>query len=129
MEPKRKRGAQVNHVVSEETRKKIGNANRGRKMPESARKHWSRVRTGKKQSSETVNKRIQHFIGVPHSEDRKLKISGEGAGASKLLNEQVISIRSEYATGLISQRALARKYNVAQSTIGAIVRGETWDHI
>lgn len=54
---------------------------------------------------------------------------GERCASSKLSDQQIVAIRSEYAGNQITQRELARKYKVTQSTIGAIVRGETWQHV
>jgi hypothetical protein len=51
---------------------------------------------------------------------------GEENGHAKLTRIQVASIRAEYATGKVSQRNLARQYGMAQTTIGAILRGKTW---
>jgi len=53
---------------------------------------------------------------------------GEMGSASKLNNNEVISIRSEY-TNEATQKELAIKYSVSESTIGRIVRGTNWSHI
>jgi len=52
---------------------------------------------------------------------------GERNGCARLTAHQVRAIRA--ARGSTSQRALARQYGVAQSTIGAILRQEKWVHI
>lgn len=54
-------------------------------------------------------------------------VSGEQSGRSKLTVEQIKSIREEYSTGLYTNRELGNKYGVAHSTIGRIIRGETWN--
>lgn len=53
---------------------------------------------------------------------------GERHGLAKLQNgyTDADEIRALYAAGGISQRALARRFNVHQTTIGKILRGDTW---
>lgn len=45
--------------------------------------------------------------------------------ASKLSDEQIKAIRSEYAMGA-TQGSLARKYNMSIGHVGRIVRNEVW---
>lgn len=52
-------------------------------------------------------------------------VFGEKHGCSKLTDEQVIEIRSRTE----SQRKIAEKYDVSQTTIGEIKRRERWRHI
>lgn len=54
---------------------------------------------------------------------------GSNNSNALLKEEQVISIRKEYAAGKISQEALGKKYGVPQVTISAIVRGKNWKHL
>jgi hypothetical protein len=54
---------------------------------------------------------------------------GEKNGMSKLTEEAVRDIRSRYATGKVSQYALAREYGVTRPLIGMIVRGQIWQHL
>ena len=54
---------------------------------------------------------------------------GQRNGQAKLTNDQVLSIRKEYAKGYIAQEKLARKYNVKRQAISKIVRREAWTHI
>ena len=53
---------------------------------------------------------------------------GQRHGMSKLTDEQVLSIRSDYATGQVLQSELAVKYGVRQQQISRIVRGISWGH-
>jgi hypothetical protein len=53
---------------------------------------------------------------------------GETQGTSKLVTEQVIGIRTQYATGL-TMRVLAESYNVSLSTIHRVIHHTTWAHI
>lgn len=45
---------------------------------------------------------------------------------SILTPQQVLKIRQDYASGLWTQGALARREQVSIGTIGRIVRGESW---
>lgn len=54
---------------------------------------------------------------------------GELHPIHKLTEDDVKAIRIEYSTGSISQRALAKKYNVAQWTIGKVVNRKTWQTV
>jgi len=47
----------------------------------------------------------------------------------KLSATQVISIRAEYAAGGVSQRSLAKKYNVAHYAISLIVNNRTYKEV
>jgi hypothetical protein len=60
------------------------------------------------------------------SRDRQAK--GEAVGSAKLTEGEVRRIRAAYADGR-SQRALAREFNVHQTSIGKIVRRQWWSHI
>jgi len=54
---------------------------------------------------------------------------GEQSGMSKLMADQVISIREAYARGGTTQRELAEQYNVSSRAIGLIVSRERWSHL
>ena len=54
---------------------------------------------------------------------------GEKQGRSKLTAEQIIQIRSLYATGRVFQRQLAVEFGVSGAAIGYIVRRKAWAHI
>ena len=51
---------------------------------------------------------------------------GENNHHAKLGREQVEEIRVHYATGAVNQFVLAAEYHVAQTTISAVVRKESW---
>lgn len=55
-------------------------------------------------------------------------VRGEDSTQSRLTNELVIAIRAEARKG-DSQRVLARRYGVGQTTIGHALRRETWAHV
>ena len=60
---------------------------------------------------------------------RKENYIGEACVFAKLTEEQVKSIRDEYATGTTSYNKLARKYNVVMSNIWSIINRKTWSHV
>lgn len=66
-----------------------------------------------------VNKGRNRYTSLP-------LLCGEESPASKLNTKQVQAIRDLYATGEYSQRDLAKIFNVGQTTIGHILRYETW---
>jgi HNH endonuclease len=76
--------------------------------------------------------RLDHLVfgtSQDDADDRVLggrQARGERQGLAKLRQQDVDEIRLLYATGGISQRALARKFGVSQRAIWAIVHGETW---
>jgi len=47
----------------------------------------------------------------------------------RLTDELVREIRDRYAAGGVMQKALAEDYGIVKSTVGMIVRGETWKHL
>lgn len=56
-------------------------------------------------------------------------LRGELSASAKLTAAQVVAIRATYAQGTISQAELARRYNVAVSTIYLIVHHKKWKHL
>lgn len=55
--------------------------------------------------------------------------NGSDINTSKLSEQQVIDIRNLYEDGGITQRQLAKKYKVKQSSIWSIVNRRSWSHI
>lgn len=53
---------------------------------------------------------------------------GDSHSLARLTSQQVQTIRVEYANGT-TQIALARRFGVGESTIGSVVRRETWRHV
>ena len=76
------------------------------------------------------------FLGV-HSDNmadmrqkgRARGFPGEANARSKLNDTAVLEIRSEYATGAVSQKALATKHGVSRGRVSEIVSGSAWAHI
>lgn len=48
---------------------------------------------------------------------------------AKLQPDQVVEIRARYVIGDVSQRVLARDYDVNSSTVSRIVTGRTWKYV
>ena len=59
--------------------------------------------------------------------NRTVAPKGENCGAHKLTYAEVAEIRQLYALGNTTHRELAQQYNVVHSTIGEIIRRETWE--
>lgn len=55
--------------------------------------------------------------------------SGERVHTAILTADQVREIRARYSSETISQRELAKQYEVAQTTISAAVRGVNWKSV
>lgn len=106
-------------IRSEETKRKLSEANKGKIQSEEQRKKQSVFMTGNKYS-----------LGFKHSEETKKKWSemrrGEKNGNTKLSQSEVDLIREEYAKGEITQNELAKKYNVTRGAIGGILHNKTW---
>lgn len=60
---------------------------------------------------------------------RHVPMPGMMHGMHKLTDDQVRSIKAEYARGGISMRALGKKYGVTKFPIQRIINGEGWKHI
>jgi hypothetical protein len=62
---------------------------------------------------------------------RRVPLNGERHGMAKLTEADIREIRSAYVRGSseFGQYALARRFGVAQSLIGNIVRREGWAHV
>ncbi len=60
---------------------------------------------------------------------RGRSLSGERHNMVKLKSSDVLSIRQYHKEGLLSQQAIANLYNVNQTAVSKIIRGETWKNI
>jgi hypothetical protein len=71
----------------------------------------------------------QTWIGVGTAEELRRPHDwhrGERSPNAKLTREQVLEIRRLYATGGVTQKALAAEYGVAESNVWAILKGRAW---
>ena len=122
---------------TEEARKKMGEPNKGKIISEWHKKRISEFHTGKVISEETKKKMSEKAkgksIGRKASEETKIKMvasakRGENNSASKLTTSDILKIREFNNLG-IGQKKIATQFNVAKSTVAAIVNGITWKHI
>lgn len=73
-----------------------------------------------------------HHIGSVRSKKTREKIAQKARDRhtpQKLTKEDVLAIRSEYAQGVTTYAALARKYGVTPRAIVAVVKRIVWKHI
>ena len=77
------------------------------------RKHPERRMTGDKNWTRKYPERV---------------LRGESSPRSKLTEARVRSIREMYSDGF-SQDEIARHFGVGQSTVSAVLRGDTWAHV
>lgn len=64
-----------------------------------------------------------------HAAENGLKAHGEANGNARLTRDDAVKIRKLDAAGKHSQRELGKMFGVHHSTIGDIVRRETWKHV
>jgi group I intron endonuclease len=130
-------------VVSEETRKKMSIANKGKPglrgenspmfgkhLSEEVKEKLRQANLGKHPSEETRNKMSESRKGHISSEETKEKMSlsrrGEKNPAAKLTWKKVDEIREKYETGDYTQYELAKNYDVTRSAIQKIVLNQHW---
>lgn len=58
-----------------------------------------------------------------------MKARGERVATSKLTEQAVVEIRAMYGRSGLTQRDLGEVYGVNHTTIGSILRRETWRHV
>lgn len=105
---------------SEEARKKISEAAKGRTSP----------MKGKQCSKESKQKMSDAKKGKsPWNKGLNGVQSGEKHPLAKLTNIIVAQIREEYKNNNISQKELGEKYNISQSVISSIIHFKTWKNV
>jgi group I intron endonuclease len=131
-------------IVSEKTRKLLRVINTGKILSKEHCKKLSKVllgntrRRGKVASPETKQRMSiahignQNRLGIPHSPEDRDKISkavrlfvDAGRGRAKINYDIADQIKNDYLI-IKSHRKLAKKYGVAKSTIGRVIRNEIW---
>lgn len=97
---------------SPETRKKISEAQKGKRG-----NNW-----GKHPSQKTLDKMSKSMMG---------KNQGEKCAGAKLNDEKVLRIRRLHKDNpdKYTRKKLSKMFNVSPSTIGEVIRRETWRHI
>jgi hypothetical protein len=68
-------------------------------------------------------------INTEHMELVSTAVNVQRGKKTRLTIEQVIEIRTKYTSGKFTQSKLAHDYHVAEMTINAIVRKQTWKNI
>lgn len=58
-----------------------------------------------------------------------LDMKGEANIRAKLNRNQVAQIRIKYASGSVTQKKLAHKFNITQTQISDIVTRKRWKHL
>ena len=81
----------------------------------------------------TTKRRLKKYRAPVNEEIKEefdtLARPGEFNGRARLLETQVIEIRSEYRLGQTSQKEIAIKYKVTESCIRDILNRKNWKHL
>lgn len=125
---------------SNEARKKMSIANKGKSISDWHKKRISEFHLGKStpdyvkmKMSEAAMGEKNHRYGVSASNETRSKMSAsakKGAlnHASKLTETDVIEIRRMSSIG-IGQRKIAKQFCIAKSNVASILNRKTWKHI
>ena len=85
-------------------------------------------RHGSYTSPESVTRGDQHWTRA-NKEAISKNLLGENNPDSRLTSSQVLEIRSLYSTGQHTQKELAKRFGIDQTSISCIVLRKTWNHI
>lgn len=115
-------GGQAIRIVTEETRKKLGNGMRGKKHSSETIDLMSEAHSGEN----------NFFYGKTHTEEVKSFLSecrrGENTPTAKLSEKDIIVIRELLANGA-KQKDIAIMFSVHNSQISRIKNNKTWSFI
>ena len=103
--------ANKGHIVSEETKKKIGEANSGRKLTEEHKDKIRKINIGKKHTEETKRKMSEAGKGKTFSEETRRKLSEAGKG--KTFSEEAKRKMSEAKKGKMLSEEHKKKLSEA----------------
>jgi group I intron endonuclease len=137
-------------TTSEETKRKISEANKGHRHTEETKKLIGELSSKRIHTQETKNKISKANSGKEFSEEHKQKISeglrgkekslehrqhiseskrGSKSSKAKLTEEQVIEIKKLFKEGNIMIKDIADMYWVKPNTISCIKNGKNWGYI
>lgn len=131
-ESKRKMSeANIGKNLSEETKRKMSKSNVGKIFSEETKRKISEAKMGKIHSEKTKIKISKSSIGKIVSEKTKRKLSeinsGEKHPQAKLNWKKINEIRKKYKSKKYTQRDLGKEYSVAPSTISDIINNKIWE--
>ncbi len=72
---------------------------------------------------------MTHGENVKHSRDVLRRGCGEAHGRAKLTNVIVREIRQSYAEGGVTQRKLAKRYDISEGHMSQILHRKKWAHV
>jgi group I intron endonuclease len=102
---------------SEERKIYMSNLYKNRQLSEDWKNNIGKSNTGKIRTKQMIDNLSKAHIGVQ---------AGEKHPMAKLNWSKVNEIRREYSDGNISQKQLAKKYNMSRSTISDIINNKIW---
>jgi group I intron endonuclease len=105
--------SKMGHIVTNETREKIGRANSGRVFSEESREKMSKSQMGHEVSHETREKIREKHLGKVVSEETRKKISESKLG--KKQSEEVVKNRSKKLKGKRHTEETKKKIGLANS--------------
>lgn len=128
---------------TEERKRKISEALKGREISPEHREKLRAANLGKKQSAETIEKRTAKLRGRKMPEDARKAASERMKGTkmsdaaklkmrkskSRLADDQVKEIKSMIKEKRLSQKKIAEKYSVDQSVISEINTGKAYSWV
>jgi group I intron endonuclease len=109
--------------LSEETKRKIRDARSKQIFSEETKKLLSIKRKGRKLSEETKRKISLGNKGKKVSEETKKKMSESKNGLNKIQVKEIYRLSKEEK---ISQRKLAKRFKVGKTTIARIINNRNW---
>ena len=111
-------------ILSDETKNKIGKANKGRKMKKPA---WNKDKKLPKETIDKMKNRVPWNKGIKHSEESKKKMSEKAKDRKrsniKINDDQIIEIIELY-NNCVSSKDISIIYNVCKNTILRIIKKE-----
>ena len=135
-------------ILSEATKRKISDANKGKKHSEKAKGKMKQSALLRKAPSETTRKKLREInLGKRHSiatkqkireirkgkkltEETKRKISAHnGKTNAKVTPAQVLEIRRIYSEGDLSQEKIGNLFGISKSTTNQIITRRWWKDI